>query len=142
MMADQFGAEVRSRIMSRVRGRDTGPERAVRSLVWSRGLRYRTHDSSVPGRPDISHKGKRVAVFLDGCFWHGCPKHYTRPASRQEFWDAKLAANRDRREAVLKDLRAKGWNVVQVWECDIESSPVRVANRVTGALGQVAGNGR
>ncbi|MCA1811942.1 MAG: very short patch repair endonuclease [Halobacteriales archaeon] len=135
-MPDPFGPAVRSRIMSRVRGRDTGPERAVRARVWAAGLRYRTHDRSVPGRPDISHKGKRVAVFLDGCFWHGCPKHYARPASRQAFWDAKLAANRGRRQVVLKELRNGGWRVVQIWECDIARSPGRAAARVTVALGR------
>ena len=133
-MPDPFGADVRSRIMSRVRGRDTGPERAVRSLLWAGGLRYRTHDRSVPGRPDISHKGRRVAVFIDGCFWHGCPRHYSRPGSRQEFWDAKLAGNRKRRQAVLQELATAGWRVVQEWECSVERDPARVARRVEKAL--------
>ena len=135
-MPDRFGAQVRSRIMARVRGRDTKPERALRSRVWAVGIRYRTHDGTVPGRPDMSHKGKRVAVFVDGCFWHGCPTHYARPGSRQEFWDAKLAANRERRRIVLKELRNAHWRVVKVWECDIARDPARAAMKVTAALGK------
>ena len=121
--------------MSRVRGRDTGPERAVRSLLWAGGLRYRTHDGSVPGRPDISHKGRRLAVFIDGCFWHGCPRHYRRPASRQDFWDAKLQRNLSRRRQVLEELRGERWRVVQVWECRVKRDPARVATRIAAALG-------
>src|SRR5215211_8176900 len=107
--------------MARVKGKNTSPERILRSALWRNGLRYRL-DYKVPaGRPDIVFPGPKVAVFVDGCFWHGCPAHYSRPRSQQEFWSEKLAANveRDRRQTL--ELESRGWRVVRVWEHEISS---------------------
>lgn len=133
-MPDRFESTVRSRIMAAIRGRDTGPEQMLRSILWRRGLRYRTHDRSVPGRPDLSHKASRVAVFIDGCFWHGCPRHYTQPATRRDFWDSKLARNKALRAQALQRLADDGWKTLMIWECDLTADPVTFADEVERLL--------
>lgn len=131
-MTDLVDTATRSRIMSRIRGKNTKPEIQLRKALHAAGLRYRVHDRAVPGTPDISHKGARVAVFVDGCFWHGCPKHYSRPASRQDFWDSKLAYNHDLRARVRA--RLKGWRVIEAWECDVRERSPKLVLRVAKAL--------
>ena len=133
-MADTVSAEVRSRMMSRIRSKDTKPEIAVRRALWRTGFRYRVHDRTLPGTPDISNKRRRLAVFVDGCFWHGCPACYTRPESNTEFWSAKLLANRTRREKVRADLEEMGFLVVEIWEHET-ADPDAAAGRVVDALG-------
>jgi DNA mismatch endonuclease (patch repair protein) len=83
--------------------------RAHRVTGWRRHL-------PLPGRPDFAFRRERVAIFVDGCFWHGCPKHFKRPQSSQEFWDAKLASNRARDARVTRELRRQGWKVLRIWE--------------------------
>lgn len=133
---DKVDPATRSRIMSRIRGKNTKPELSLRQALHATGARYRVHDRSVPGTPDISHKGAKVAVFVDGCFWHGCPQHYSRPQSRQEFWDRKLAYNRDLRQRVTG--RLQGWTIVEVWECDVRADPAKVARRLRRLLSRRA----
>lgn len=109
----------RSQQMSRIRGRNTGPELALRKALWAAGMRYRLHVRTPHGRPDIVFPGRTVAVFIDGCFWHGCPLHYVRPRSREAFWATKLHQNiqRDRRQTA--GLESAGWRVVRVWEHEV-----------------------
>ena len=118
-MADVVDLETRSRMMSGIRGKDTKPEMAVRRTLFAAGFRFRLHRRDLPGAPDVVLPGRRVAVFVHGCFWHrheGCP-YAKLPATRPEFWKAKLEGNagRDRRNA--EALRAAGWRVLVVWEC-------------------------
>jgi DNA mismatch endonuclease (patch repair protein) len=101
--------------MARVRSRNTDPERTLRRALWAAGLRYRV-GFRLPGTPDVTFLGARVAVFVDGCFWHGCPEHYTAPVLNADFWRKKLARNRERDERVDMDLRALGWRSIRVWE--------------------------
>ena len=115
-MADRFSKETRSRIMSRIRGKDTGPELAVRRILWKCGLRYRIHDRTVLGTPDISNKRRRLAVFVDGCFWHGCPVCYREPKTNRDFWRGKISRNMRRREVVRAGLEGQGFRVVEIWE--------------------------
>jgi len=102
------------------RGRDTRPEVRLRQVLFAAGLRYRKNLPVYVGghliRPDIAFTGRRVAVFVDGCFWHACEAHRSIPRSNRPFWTAKLSANRerDRRQSVI--LRDAGWEVVRVWE--------------------------
>lgn len=105
--------------MARVKGKNTSPERILRSALWRAGLRYRLNYKVPAGRPDIVFPGPKVAVFVDGCFWHGCPIHYSRPRSREEFWSQKLAANTERDSRLTLRLEALGWIVVRVWEHEI-----------------------
>lgn len=134
---DRLDRATRSHVMSRIRGSDTKPEIMVRRALWQAGLRYRLHASDVPGRPDVSSKTRRVAVFVDGCFWHGCPAHYRRPQSRQGYWDAKLARNRARRVDVRRRLKDRGWRYVEVWECQV--AQIRCTERVVKAFKTGAG---
>lgn len=131
-MADTVSAETRSRIMSKVRSKDTGPELAVRRILWRAGLRYRVHDRTLPGTPDVSNKRLRLAVFVDGCFWHGCPECYAEPKSNVDFWRAKVARNRKRREKVREDLKSLGFRVVEIWEHDATDEP-GIVMRMAGA---------
>ena len=117
-MTDAFPREVRSRIMSRIRSKDTKPEITVRRILWRRGLRYRLHDRTLPGTPDISNRKRRLAVFVDGCFWHGCPRCYAEPKTNVGFWREKVRQNRARRDAVRADLAERGFRVVEIWEHD------------------------
>lgn len=106
--------------MSRIRGCDTKPELLLRRQLWARGLRYRLK-SRLPGKPDLVFVSVRVAIFVDGCQWHCCPKHFVRPRSNQEFWDLKFSKNRERDKAVNARLREEGWCVLRFWEHDVES---------------------
>ncbi|MHB1260276.1 MAG: very short patch repair endonuclease [Thermoplasmatota archaeon] len=133
-MPDRFDAATRSRIMSHVRGKHTGPELALRKALRLAGVSYRIHPKDVPGRPDVAHKGSRVAVFVDGCFWHGCPKHYKVPKSRIEFWSRKLAYVKDLRVRTLDSLAEGGWNVIEFWECDVRTDATSAALRVKEAI--------
>jgi len=104
--------------MSRVRSKDTAPELVVRRLLHSRGYRYRLHRIDVAGRPDLVLPKYRVAIFVNGCFWHGHSCALFRiPATRTEFWLAKIAANRTRDSLVRGRLREEGWRTLDIWEC-------------------------
>lgn len=124
----------RSEQMSRIRGRDTGPELLLRRMLWRAGYRYRIHYRTVAGRADIVFPGRMLAIFLDGCFWHGCPDHYVPPRSSRPFWAGKLRQNvvRDRRQTTL--LEGSGWRVLRVWEHEVGEDPARVARVIAQAL--------
>lgn len=123
----------RSRCMSRIRGKNTQPELMLRKELWALGLRYRLH-APLPGRPDIVFARQRLAVFVDGCFWHGCPEHGAKPKSNGGFWRAKLAMNvaRDRKQSAL--LRRAGWTVLRFWEHEIRREMQSVIARVHEAI--------
>lgn len=119
-MGDVLSPEQRRRNMSRIRGRDTGPERIVRSMLHRMGYRFRLHRRDLPGRPDIVLPRLRSVIFVHGCFWHrhkGC-RYATTPKTRAEFWQKKFKENveRDRRNVVA--LREDDWRVLCVWECE------------------------
>jgi DNA mismatch endonuclease (patch repair protein) len=109
----------RSEQMARIRGADTAPELVLRSSLWRSGLRYRLHVKGLPGRPDLVLSSSRVAVFVDGCFWHGCPEHYVRPRSRTRFWAEKLCRNVQRDCEQYAQLVSLGWRVVRLWEHEV-----------------------
>jgi len=109
-------ALTRSEVMARIRSRDTTPEHVLRKALWRQNRRYRLHHKTPAGRPDIVFPGRKVAIFIDGCFWHGCPEHYVRPRSRPDFWADKLATNVTRDQRQTETLEALGWRVVRVWE--------------------------
>ncbi|MCY1040410.1 very short patch repair endonuclease [Corallococcus sp. bb12-1] len=124
----------RSQQMSRIRGSNTKPELLLRRALWSRGRRYRLHTPTPVGKPDIVFLGARVAVFIDGCFWHGCPDHYVRPRTRDDFWSMKLTENveRDRRQTV--ELERLGWRVCRLWEHQVWEDTTRAAEQVEQAV--------
>jgi len=112
----------RSRRMALVRCKDTKPELMVRRLVHSLGFRYRLHNAKLPGRPDLVFGGRRKIIFVHGCFWHRhgrkCP--LTRlPKSKLDFWRTKLEQNRIRDRKNYRSLRASGWDILVLWECEL-----------------------
>ena len=128
---DRLTKERRSWNMSRIRGRDTGPERQVRRMLHRLGFRFRLHGTKLPGKPDIVMPKWHVVVLVHGCFWHrhdGCPFAYT-PKSRSEFWNRKFQQNMARDKLVRRQLRLLGWKVLVVWECQIRF-PDRLARRL------------
>ncbi|MBI2220388.1 MAG: very short patch repair endonuclease [Acidobacteria bacterium] len=113
--------------MSRVRSADTVPEIAFRRALWAIGLRYRVR-ARLPGTPDLAFPKLRLTIFVDGCFWHACPRHYGEPKSNVGFWRTKIAANRERDRRVNRELRKLGWRVVRIWEHELrENLPGAVA---------------
>jgi DNA mismatch endonuclease (patch repair protein) len=116
---DRLTPEARSALMSRIRSKDTNPELAVRRLLHSLGYRFRLHRRVLPGTPDIVLPGRGAVIVVHGCFWHGhdgC-RLAAKPATRPEFWSAKIAANKRRDRLAIGRLRRLGWRVMVVWEC-------------------------
>lgn len=107
-----------SKAMSKIRRRDTKLELKVRRELYRRGLRFRVDYAAVPGRPDIAFTRVMVAVFLDGCFWHGCPLHGTSPKSNADWWKAKITRNLERDARVRDQLEDLGWLVLRYWAHD------------------------
>ena len=123
-VTDVFTPEQRSAVMRRVKGRDTGPERRVRAVLRAAGIGYRLGGEGLPGRPDVVMKGRRIAVFVHGCFWHGhdCPRGARRPQANADYWIAKIERNRARDAVNAARLAQDGWAVVTVWECALRAA--------------------
>jgi DNA mismatch endonuclease (patch repair protein) len=136
LTTDVFTAEKRSAVMRRVKGRDTAPELRVRRLVWRLGARYRLHRPDLPGRPDLVLAGRKLVIFVHGCFWHGhdCARGARTPKANRDYWLGKIARNRARDIEVRARLEAMGWRVMVVWECDLKDEPA-LARRLADALG-------
>ncbi len=124
----------RSQNMARIKAKNTKPELLLRSALWKHGLRYRLHYSVVDVRPDIIFVGKKIAVFVDGCQWHGCPEHYVYPRTRREFWGNKLKKNVERDIAQTMNLRKVGWIPLRFWEHEIWSDLSGTVNIITNLL--------
>lgn len=108
--------------MRSVGSRDTDIEMALRRALWAKGLRYRLHRPTAGTKPDLCFVGSRVAVFVDGCFWHGCPRHYKRPHTNADFWQDKVEQNARRDAEDTARLRQAGWEVLRFWGCDIKEN--------------------
>jgi len=113
-----------SHVMSRNRAKDTKPETSLRAALRVVGMTgYRLHPKNVPGRPDICFVGKKLAVFVNGCFWHRCPKcGYKMPGHNKEFWRKKFEANIVRDARKRAELEAKGFTVITIWECEVKKT--------------------
>jgi DNA mismatch endonuclease (patch repair protein) len=125
--------------MRRVKGRDTTPERTVRRLLTGLGARYRLHRKDLPGNPDIVLPGRRLAVFVHGCFWHGhdCARGARVPKANRNYWTAKVARNVARDERARDALTVAGWRVETVWECELKDQAA-VQARLKAVLDQAA----
>jgi len=116
-MTDIWGKEKRSEVMSLIRSRgNKATELRLIEIFREYGITGWRRNQKLLGKPDFTFRRERVVVFVDGCFWHGCPKCYKRPSSNQEFWDAKIAANRKRDRLVGRELSKLGWTVVRIWQ--------------------------
>jgi len=133
---DIWNEAKRSKVMSRIRGKNTKPEQIVRRLLTDMGYRYRLNVKSLPGKPDVVLRQYNVIVFVHGCFWHLCPhcKEGRIPGTRKEYWEPKLLANRRRDQRNVCVLRREGWKVLRVWECEVERRPQNVAKKLKALL--------
>jgi len=123
-MSDVYSPEKRSAVMRRVKGRDTTPELKVRRALTALGARYRLHRADLPGKPDIVMGGRRLAIFVHGCFWHGhdCARGSRVPKANRDYWVGKVERNRARDERSREALTALGWRVETIWECDLKDA--------------------
>lgn len=124
-MADVMSPAVRSALMSRIRGKNTTPEKAIRSMLWQEGFRFRLHVRALVGRPDIVLPKWKAVVLVHGCFWHAhtnCPL-FRLPSTRTEFWKEKLASNQERDLRTVSGLTEASWRVAVIWECAIRNDP-------------------
>ena len=137
MDRETFGMDVhdkatRSFNMSRILSRNTKPELRLRQVLWAGGLRgYRLH-KKLPGKPDIVYSRAKVAIFIDGCFWHGCPKcgDGRAPVTNTSYWDAKRLGNQERDKRRTRELRSMGWRVLRLWEHEVTKNPDRCVARI------------
>jgi DNA mismatch endonuclease (patch repair protein) len=136
MMADSLTSERRSWNMSRIRGRNTGPELRLRSLLHREGFRFRLHAKQLPGSPDIVLPKYRTVIFVHGCFWHrhpGC-RNATMPSTRREFWREKFEGNVSRDLRNQAALEAAGWTVLTIWECELKADAEGIVRRLVDEL--------
>ncbi|QHK21713.1 DNA mismatch endonuclease Vsr [Pseudarthrobacter psychrotolerans] len=135
-MADRLTPEQRSWNMSRIRGKNTKPELLVRRLLHSKGYRYRLHgragNSRLPGRPDLVFAGRRKVIFINGCFWHfhDCRVGQHAPKTNATFWEAKRTRTKSRDADQCQQLKAAGWEVLTVWECELKDGSALEAHLV------------
>src|SRR5262245_61627638 len=121
---DRLSPERRSRLMARVGGKNTTPEWQVRRIVHSLGYRYRLHRRELPGSPDLVFPSRRKIIFVHGCFWHGHGCRWGKlPKTKLEYWAPKIEANRVRDDRKTKELRALGWRILPVWQCELRTVP-------------------
>lgn len=123
-------------VMSAIKDRNTKPELLLRKALWHSGLRgYRLHWKKAPGKPDIAFPGKKVAIFVNGCFWHRCPHcNLPLPKSNTEFWKEKFSKNVKRDVKKVMELEKKGWKTIVIWECEIKNYPNSSLDRVRNVL--------
>ena len=124
-MTDVYDPEKRSAVMRRVKSVNTTPELKVRRLLTALGARYRLHRADLPGKPDIVMPGRRLAIFVHGCFWHGhdCARGARVPKANRDYWLGKVARNRTRDAAARERLALAGWRVETIWECELKPAP-------------------
>ena len=136
-MTDVFSKEKRSDVMRQVKAKGTTPELKVRKLLWAMGLRYRLHRKDLPGAPDIVLPGRKLAVFVHGCFWHGheCARGARVPKQNRPYWTQKIERNRQRDTRTQAELKARGWTPLVVWECELKDSAALEA-RLQDAAGK------
>ena len=130
---DKITNQQRSYIMSRIRGSNTKPELMIKRNTDGRKLRYQPR--GIRGSPDFANKRRKIAVFVDGCFWHKCPKCYRPPKSNRKFWNAKIERNTERDKLANLQMRKDGWTVLRFWEHQVTRNPnhvIRKINRVVG----------
>jgi len=125
-MADVFTAAKRSEVMSKIRGSGNRSTELRAIALFRHGKVYGwRRGQPLPGKPDFTFPSHRLAVFIDGCFWHGCPRHFRAPIGNADFWSAKISRNRLRDGKVSRQLRARGWSVIRVWEHELRSERSR-----------------
>jgi DNA mismatch endonuclease, patch repair protein len=134
-MPDVFTKIKRSEVMSRIRGRgNKETELVLAALLRAHGITGWRRHQPLFGKPDFSFRQDRVVIFVDGCFWHGCPQHTNTPVNNRPFWQKKLAANKRRDRLVTKTLRQQGWHVLRIWEHDLSKNPTACIRKIKALL--------
>ncbi len=129
-MADIWTKAKRSEVMARIRGRgNRTTEVRLAAIFRAHGITGWRRQYPLPGRPDFAFPARRLAVFVDGCFWHGCPRHGTLPKGNARFWREKIARNRERDREVNRELRRRGWRVLRIWEHELGPTGERRVGR-------------
>lgn len=116
--------------MTSIKGKNTAPELTIRKLLWKNGIRYRIHNRKILGTPDISNKKRKIAIFIDGCFWHGCSNCYKEPTTNVKYWRDKIEKNQLRREQVKINLSKEKWTILQFWEHEINKDPNAIIKHI------------
>lgn len=138
-MADVLNKKQRSYNMSRIHSKNTSPEIALRKRLYLGGLRgYRLH-YDVPGQPDVAYPREKVAIFVDGCFWHMCPECFIKPSTRKDFWIKKIRMNANRDRRIDRELSSMGWKVVRFWEHEVKYNLNRCYQKIAITLGKRCG---
>jgi DNA mismatch endonuclease, patch repair protein len=132
-MTDVMTKEQRSKCMSNIKSKNTKPELILRKALWVKGMRYRIKNT-LTGNPDLHFASKKLAIFIDGCFWHGCPDHYKEPKTRTEFWKKKIDGNIKRDIYVNDVLKDSGWKVLRFWEHEIKKNLDYVVETIISSL--------
>ena len=138
--ADVFSKEKRSEVMSRVKGRgNRSTEMRMARLFRQHGIKGWRRHLDLPGSPDFAFRDLRIVVFVDGCFWHGCPRCYREPKNNARFWRQKIHDNMKRDRRADRALRRRGWSVIHVWECALRKRPEAVMSRIVRHLNSRCG---
>ena len=139
-MVDNLTGEQRSANMAAIRGKNTAPEMLIRSILHRLGYRFRLHRRDLPGTPDIVFPARKGVMFVHGCFWHGhkCPRGVV-PSSNVDFWQTKIAKNRERDRRAQRQLRREGWKVLIIWECEMKNKD-KLAKRLSRFLERCSEN--
>ena len=139
-MSDVLTKKQRSYNMSRIKSGDTGPEIKLRKLLFKKGIRgYRVH-YNLPGKPDLVFTKIKMAIFIDGCFWHKCPVCFKEPATRKDFWLKKITNNTKRDKKINMKLEELGWVVLRFWEHDIRKNPLLVVDKIIKLKKSISGS--
>jgi DNA mismatch endonuclease (patch repair protein) len=133
-MTDVLTPSQRRYNMSKIHGENTGPEIKIRKMLFARGIRGYRIQFNIPGKPDLVFTKKKIAIFIDGCFWHKCPVCFQEPETRKEFWMKKIGSNVERDKKVNQQLQDEGWRVIRIWEHEIRKEPDKVVQRIDNLL--------
>ncbi|MCP4141354.1 MAG: very short patch repair endonuclease [Chloroflexi bacterium] len=135
-MSDVFTPKKRSEVMSKIKGKgNKSTELLLASIMRKHHITGWRRNQPVFGKPDFIFRKQKVAIFVDGCFWHCCPQHSNVPKNNREFWEKKLNANKERDLLVTKTLQKKGWNVIRIWEHELKEPDI-VASKITSTINQ------
>jgi DNA mismatch endonuclease (patch repair protein) len=135
-MTDVHTKEQRSYNMSRIKGKDTNPELLVRRFLHAQGFRYKLHDKSLPGKPDLVLPKYKTVIFINGCFWHGhanC-KFFKVPQTRTDWWLNKINSNKANDEKTVKALKKEGWKVIVIWTCKLKKNKLRILEKIASRI--------
>lgn len=124
---DIYSKKKRSKIMGSIKGRDNLLELKFEKILKDAGLKFKRNAEELPGKPDVVFKNKKIIIFVDGCFWHGCKKHFSLPKSNQWFWKNKIEGNINRDKSINKFYKNMGWRVLRIWQHDMTRKSNKIA---------------